>query len=284
MDWKKLGLKILYPRLAVIIFLLPISVVGLVYSLTYLEATSIVAVLSYVLSFYTLLVISVKTPNLIKWFKTVKQENKYVRKFFNDQRLRLNISLYSALIFNVAFALFQLALGFKHQSYWFYSLFLYYVFLGLIRFMLVKHTVKYKPNEREAIEKIKYVLCGWLLIVMNLALGVIIFFLVYHNRTFYHHMITTIAMAVFTFTSFILAIINLIRFRKYKSLVCSAVRNVNLIAGCVSMLILETTMLTTFGEVSSQTFRQVILSLTGFAVVVVAITIAITMIVKRKNK
>ena len=284
MDWKKIGLKILYPRLAVIILLLPISVVGLVYSLVHLDRASIIAIISYVLSFYLLIIVCLRVPKMVKAFKNLKEQNKYVKQFFEDARFRMNVSLYSAFIFNVAFALFQLALGFKHQSYWFYSLCIYYVLLGLIRFVLVKHTVKYKPNERESLEKIKYVLCGWLLLVMNLALGVIIFFLVYHNRTFYHHMITTIAMAVFTFTSFILAIINLIRFRKYKSLVYSAVRNVNLIAGCVSMLILETTMLTTFGEVSSQTFRQVLLSLTGCAVVVVAITIAITMIVKRKNK
>lgn len=283
MDWKKIGLKFIYPPLAVIICLLPISVACLIYSLVYLNSTSIIAIVSYVISFYVLVTVCLRVPKMVQAFKNIKEKNRYVKQFFEDVRFRMNISLYSALIFNLAFAIFQLGIGFKHQSYWFYSLSFYYVLLGCIRFILVKHTVKYKPNEKKELEKIKYVLCGWLLLVMNLALGVIIFFMVYHNRTFYHHMITTIAMAAFTFTTFIFAIINLIRFKKYKSPAYSAVRNVNLIAGCVSMLILESTMLTTFGDASSPMFRQIILSLSGLAVVVVAITISISMLIKGKN-
>jgi hypothetical protein len=54
-------------------------------------------------------------------------------------------------------------------------------------------------------------------------------------------MITTIAMAAFTFSTFIIAIINLVRYKKYKSPVYSAIKIVSFIAGCVSMLTLETT-------------------------------------------
>ena len=46
------------------------------------------------------------------------------------------------------------------------------------------------------------------------------------------------------------------------------------------MLTLETTMLTTFGTTETLLFSQIILSLTGVAVIVFAITMAIIMIVK----
>ena len=46
------------------------------------------------------------------------------------------------------------------------------------------------------------------------------------------------------------------------------------------MLTLETTMLTTFGTNETLLFSQIILSLTGVAVIVFAITMAIIMIVK----
>ena len=279
-DWKKIGLNLLYPHIAVIICLLPISIAFLVLSLIYLGTESILAILSYLLAFYVLLVICFRVPKMITFFKTFKQENKYMQKWFSDVHLRMNVSLYGSLIWNVAFAIFQLGLGFYHKSFWFYSMFAYYVMLGVMRFFLVKHTRKYKANEETTVEVKKSILCGYLLIAMNLALAVIVFFMVYWNKTFYHHMITTIALAAYTFFTFTFAIINLVKYRKYKSAVYSSAKTISLIAGAVSMLTLEATMLTTFGTNESPLFSQLMLSLTGAAVIGFAITMAIIMIVK----
>ena len=279
-DWKKIGLNLLYPHIAVIICLLPISVAFLVLSLIYLGTESILAILSYLLAFYVLLVICFRTPRIIKFFKTFKKENKYMQKWFSDVHLRMNVSLYGSLIWNVAFAIFQLVLGFYHKSFWFYSMFAYYVTLGVMRFFLVKHTRKFKANEETTIEVKKSILCGYLLIAMNLALAVIVFFMVYWNKTFYHHMITTIALAAYTFFTFTFAIINLVRYKKYKSPIYSSAKTISLIAGAVSMLTLEATMLTTFGTNENALFSQIMLSLTGVAVIGFAITMAIIMIVK----
>ena len=279
-DWKKIELNLLYPHIAVIICLLPISVAFLVLSLIYLGTESILAILSYLLAFYVLLIISFRVPKMITFFKTFKQENKYVKKWFSDVHLRMNMSLYGSLIWNVAFAIFQLVLGFYHKSFWFYSMFAYYIMLGVMRFFLVKHTRKYKANEEIQIEIKKSIVCGYLLIAMNLALAVIVFFMVYWNRTFYHHMITTIALAAYTFFTFTFAIINLVKYRKYKSPVYSSAKTISLIAGAVSMLTLESTMLTTFVTTESPLFSQIMLSLTGVAVIGFAITMAVIMIVK----
>ena len=97
---------------------------------------------------------------------------------------------------------------------------------------------------------------------------------------FKHHMITTIAMATFTFLTFTFAIIDLVRYRKYQSPVYSAAKTINLIAGCVSMLTLETAMLTTFGTADNPLFHQIILAATGVAVIGFALTMAVMMIVK----
>ena len=115
---KKICFNFLYPHIAVIIFLFPIAVAFLVLSLIYFEAESILAILSYLLSFYVLLVICFRMPTIFQFFKTFKRENKYAKKYFNDVQLRINISLYGTLIWNVAFAIFQLVLGFYHKSFW----------------------------------------------------------------------------------------------------------------------------------------------------------------------
>lgn len=97
-------------------------------------------------------------------------------------------------------------------------------------------------------------------------------------------MITTIALAAYTFFTFTFAIINLVRYKKYKSPVYSSAKTISLIAGAVSMLTLETTMLTTFGADTSPLFNQIMLSLTGVAVIGFAITMAIIMIVKGRKQ
>lgn len=283
MDWKKFGLSLLYPYIAVVICLLPISVICLILSLIFLGPESIVAILSYLLAFYVLLVICLRVPRIIKFFKTFKNENKYMQKWFSDVHLRMNVSLYGSLIWNVAFASFQLCLGFYHKSFWFFSMFAYYIILGVMRFFLVKHTRKYKANEQAEIEVKKSIFCGWILIVMNFSLALIVFFMVYWNRTFYHHMITTIAMATYTFVTFTFAIINLIKFRKYKSAVYTSAKIIALISGAVSILTLEATMLTTFGTNESPLFSKIMLSSTGVAVIGFSITMAIIMIVKGKK-
>ena len=283
LSWKKVGLSLIYPHVAVIICLLPISVAFLVLSLIYLGTKSVLAILSYLLSFYVLLVICFRIPKIVQFFKKIKHENKYIRKWFTDVHLRVNVSLYGSLIWNVAFAIFQLVLGFIYKSFWFYSMFAYYIILAIIRFSLVKHTTKYKANEETEIEIKKYILSGWLLLFINIALAVIVFFMVYFNKTFYHHMITTIAMAAYTFFTFTFAIINLVKYRKYNSPVYMAAKSISLIAGAVSMLTLETTMLTTFGTNESPLFTQIMLSSTGIAVIGFAISMATIMLVKGKK-
>ncbi len=283
-DWKKIGLKLLYPHLAIIICLLPISVAVLVLSFVYLGTESILAIVSYLLSFYVLLVICFRIPAMIKFAKKMKKENKYLLKYFSDVRLRVNISLYGSLVFNVAFAVFQLCLGFYHKSFWFYSMFAYYIILAIMRFFLVRHTRKYKAKEQFEIELKKSIICGWLLLFMNLALAVIVVFMVYFGRTFEHHMITTIAIAAYTFLTFAFAIVNLIRYKKYESPVYSSAKVISLIAGAVSMLTLEATMLTTFGGNEATYFKPLMLSLTGAAVIGFAITMAIILLVKGHKK
>ena len=186
---------------------------------------------------------------------------------------------------NTAYAVLQLGLGFYHASFWYYSMAGYYISLGIMRFFLVRHTRRHEPGEKLRQELVKYRNCGIIFLVMNLALSLMIFFMVYWNRTFKHHEVTTIAMAAYTFTSFTLAIINMIKYRKYKSPVYSASKTINMASACVSVLTLEATMLTTFGDgTMSVMTRRIFLGATGGAVSVFVVVMAIYMIVEGSKK
>lgn len=285
MDWKKLGRHILFPHPAIMLVLIPVATVFLVYSLVFLGTESLASYISYVLAFYTLTVWCIKIPKLIRFFKVFKSENKYVRLWQEDARLRVNVSLYGTLMFNTAYAVLHLGLGFYHASFWYYSMAGYYISLAIMRFFLVQHTRRHKPGERMQEELIKYRNCGMIFLVMNLALSVMIFFMVYWNRTFKHHEITTIAMATYTFTSFALAIKNVIKYRKYNSPVFSAAKAISLASACVSMLTLESTMLTTFDDGTLDILgRQIMLGASGGVISVFIVAMAIYMIVQSSRK
>lgn len=215
----------------------------------------------------------------------LKKLKKYARQWKEDTRLRINVSLYGSLILNVAYAVFQLWLGFWHHTFWYYSLAGYYVALGTMRFFLVRYTSRHKPGENMREELVKYRVCGITFLIMNLALTLIIFFMVYWNRTFIHHEITTITMATYTFTALTLAIINMVKYRKLGSPVYSASKAINLAAACVSMLTLESTMLTTFDDgTMNLTTRRIMLGATGGVVSVFIIIMAIYMIAQSNKK
>lgn len=283
-DWKKLGINLLYPHIAVIICLFPAAVVCLILSLIYLGSDSVLAIMAYLLAFYELLIICFRLPKIINFFKRFKNENKHAKKWFSDVHLRMNVTLYGSLVWNVAFAIFQLVLGIYHKSFWYYSMFAYYFLIGIMRVFIVSHTRKFKPNENMQTELKRFIIVGWLLLFMNLALAVILFFMLYYNKTINHHEITTIAIAAYTFLTFTFAIINLIKYKKYKSPVYSSAKIISLVAGAVSMLTLENTMLAAFGSSETAGFRQLMLSLTGIVVIGFAIIVAILMIKKGRQE
>lgn len=278
MDWKKLVKAILFPPTAIMLILIPIATVFLIYALVFMGQDSIPAIASYVLAFYTLMVWCIQLPRLIPMFRKFQEENKYARRWLEDRQLRMQVSLYGALYFNTAYALLQLGLGFWHHTFWYYTLAGYYICLAVMRFFLVRYTRSHKPGENQKEELIRYRNCGIVLLLMNLTLSVMVFFMIYWNRTFHHHEITTIALATYTFTSFTLAIINLIKYRKLKSPVYSAAKVVSLASACVSMLTLEAAMLTAFGATMDDVTRKLFLGLTGFAVCGFIILMALNMI------
>lgn len=285
MDPRKIGKALLFPHIAIMIILLPIASAFLVYSMVFLGTASVPAIASYVLSAYTLTVWCFRVPYLISLFKSFKNENKYIRIWRDDDRLRINISLYGSFIWNMAYAAFQLGLGLYHHSFWFCSLAGYYTCLAVMRFFLVRHTRAYKRGERMRAELVRYRACGIVFLVMNAALSLMVFFMVYFNRTFVHNEITTITMAAYTFTSFAFAIVNAVKYRKFNSPIYSAAKAISLVSAVVSVLTLESTMLNTFndGTMGALT-RKLFLGISGGVIVVFVAVMAIYMIGQSNKK
>lgn len=195
MMWKKMIRAFLLPPMAIPIILLPVATVLLISAMTRTESDSVFAIVSYVLSAYTLTVWCFRIPDIIRFCKTFKNENKYAKLWLEDTRLRVNVSLTASFLWNTGYSLFQLGLGIYHHSAWFYSLAVYYFSLALMRFFLVRHSTKNLPGEKMREEFSRYRICGYVFIVMTTALSVMMFYMIHLGRSVEHHEITTITMA-----------------------------------------------------------------------------------------
>lgn len=282
--FKKICKAMILPHVSVLFITVPVAIVLLVCSLTVFDPESIATYASYALSAYALTLVCVRIPGTIKFIKHLKNDNKYVVRYTSDAQLRVQISLCAALLFNFAYAIFQLGLGIFHGSFWFYSLALYYALLVIIRGSLLLKVRGMKASENQLAEFIRYRFCGIILLTMTLALTAMVFFMTYFGRGFTHHYITTIALAAYTFTSMTFAIINVVKYRKFESPVLSASRAISLAAAAVSMLTLETAMFSAFGTSEDTETQGMMTLLTGIAVCVFVATMAISMIIHSTKK
>lgn len=276
---KRILNKLLFPHSAIVVLFVPIAAGMLIYS--FLVNTPIPAVqyVSYILSAYTLITLCARIPFYVKKVKAVKESNKYVARYFSDVALRVKISLFGSFVTNTLYAVLQFALGVINQSVWFYALAGYYFLLAVIRYFLLRQTHKIMLGKNQVREYRQYRLCGIVLLMMDIALSVIAFYIVYQNRGFSYHYILTIAMAAYTFTAFTTAIVNIVRYRKYNSPIMSAAKQVNFAAALVSMLSLETAMLSAFGENETQIYKRTVTACTGVVVCITILGLALYMLV-----
>ncbi len=278
MDCKKIVRRLLWPHPAFTAVFSPCALALLVYSSLFLEPTAPFSIASYVLSFCALTLTVLRIPDVIRFIRRFRRENRYIVRYSADLRLRTTLSLRASLIFNAAYAVFQLGLGIFHRSAWFYSMAGYYCLLAFMKFLLSKHTARFEPGAQPEAEWRRHRLCGVCLLLTTLTLSIFIIYFVWKIRVFRHHEITTIAMAAFTFASLTMAAVNAFRSRNSASPVLTAVRSISLAAALVSVLTLENAMLTAFGQETDELFRRIMLSLTGAAVVTGVQIIAIRMI------
>lgn len=275
---RKIFNKLFFPHPAVVSIVVPAAAALLIYVFLFGLDEHPLAYAAYLFSAYALTLLCVKIPQLIRLLARMKEENKYVRRYTTDAHLRITLSLYSSLAMNTLYALLQLGSGLYYRSIWFYALSGYYALLALMRFFLLRDTRRSTLGQDQVSEFRRYRFCGIMLLLVNMALTVIITFIVWQNRGFAYSEILTIAMAAYTFAAMAAAIVNLVRYRRYESPVMLAAKAISLTAALVSLLSLETALFAAFDTASSPQFRQTMTAATGGVVSIVVLTMACYMI------
>ena len=87
-------------------------------------------------------------------------------------------------------------------------------------------------------------------------------------------------MAAYTFYTLTMAVINMVRCRRYNSPVLSAAKAISLAAALVSMLSLETAMLNAFGGADEAVFRRIMLAASGGVVCLAVLVMGLYMMAR----
>lgn len=200
-------------------------------------------------------------------------------RYLSDVGFRSEVSLYGGLLINLLYIAMKLFFGIRYRSAWFISLAVYYMFLAVMRFLLLHYMGKVPIGQNIASEFRRYRACGLVLLLMNQALVGIIVYIVHKNQGFSYPGLLIYAMATYAFYTIITAVINVVKSRKHGSPILSAAKAVNLTAALVSMLSLETAMLAQFGDDDSA-FRQVMTASSGGVISLIVLGMAVYMIVR----
>lgn len=279
-NWKAICKKLLFPPGWVMIVLTILSTGLLVPVLALNRVKNPIAYLTFVMSAYTLTVIVIFfIKTFPKYYKETKQkiyDHPLGNRYMTDAAFKVKISLYISLIINIAYSAFKLASGIYYSSFWWGAIAIYYIVLSIIRFLLLRHM---NHGEKNIVSQFRrYRLCGILMVVLNLTLSGIIFQMVWQNESYYYNEIMVIASACYTFYSVAISIVDIVRYRKYKSPVMSASKAIRFAAALVSLLTLETAMLALYG--TDDNFRLIMISLTGIGVCVIELAMSVYMIVR----
>lgn len=177
---------------------------------------------------------------------------------------------------NTAFGVFHGVLSFLERSVWFLVLAIYYVSLAIVRGGIL--TYRKKEGRDTQAQLRAYKRCGSFLIIISLALSIAVIQMVYINRTFSYAGLAIYAVAAYAFYKITIAIMNLVKYKKDADFSQRAVININLANAMVSMLALQTALLSQFG--TGETNKQIFNALSGSFVCLFTLGMGIFMVIR----
>lgn len=287
-DWKTLCIKILFPPAWMIIILTVISTISLVAVFVNGWELSLIAYVTYVISFYTLTVMCIVCWKVIPGYYRVLNErlheNIYADKYMTDVAFKTHIGLYSSLIINLIYVLVNAISGIIYDTYWFGIFAVYYGIIAVMRFLLVRY-VNENPIGQNYLGELKRArLCAGILLTVNFALSAAVLMMVYFDRGFSYQGFLIYVIALYTFYITTTAIIDMLKYRKYKSPVMSITKVIKMASALFSMLFLETAMFAQFGADTSPEEKRILIMATGAGISVAVVVMAIYMIVQTSKE
>ena len=233
------------------------------------------------MQYIKLLVKNDRIPVVVQLNKLL-HKSKFFGRYIDDKDFRTEISLYAGLAINLLYGVFKGATGALYGSAWLWSMGIYYLAIGGIRFMLMRGIGKQLQTGDTAAVKLHeyriYRRCGVMMLFMNITVAGLAIQMIWQNKANKYSRTVVIISAAYTFYSFILAFVNMISFRKRNNAILLAAKDLTFCGAVMSMLSLQTSMLYAFDE-GRDGFRQMFNSITGGFVIAIVLGISTYMMI-----
>lgn len=288
--------RLLFPPKQVLCALPPIVFSALVCLFALGDTKSPAAYLLYFLSAYALTILIAGLPRIKQAVKRKKdhwkQTSRLLKKvegtalgsrYLHDRSFRESVSLYQSMALNFLYVLFRVITGICHPSLWLVTLAVYYLLLGALRANLIfsyRKAQKLPEANRLPLEYRCYRRTGCLLLLLNLLMGVMVWQMVMENSAFSYPGAIIYLSALYTFLLMSRAVVDLVKFRKQARPILSAAKILNLVAGMMSVLGLQTALISRFSKAGEESFRFLMNALVGSAVYLSVIVTAAFMLLR----
>lgn len=252
----------------------------LIYVFTnHIENTPITYI-SYILSFYALLIFLVWLYKVYKFSnESIKKSNIY-HIYQKNPLIVTKISMYASFICNLIYGIFKFIIGIYYMSWWFITFAVYYLLLCIMKISIAKNIKNEKSNLKDEYKKLKST--GIILLFLNLILVGIIILIISQDQIISYNGYIIYAVALYDFGLIISAIVNVIKFRKDHSPILVASKCINLTVAMISMISLEVAMITQFGDNSH--LKVIMTGTMGVVICIINTVMAVFMVVKANNK
>ena len=198
---------------------------------------------------------------MIKRITQIIEKTALGRKLLEDNLFRTLLFTAVNMGINLLYGIINGILGIAYASSWYYTMFAYYILLGLIKLYVV--TAHQRADERTFCRKAPRVAgVGILLVAVILTMVVMLTISGAVGRK--RNIVVMITIATFTFIIVISTAINTVKAHRKKDMLTIILRDIACSSAVGSVLSLERSMLTTFGEGADST-RFVIEGITGLA-------------------
>lgn len=207
----------------------------------------------------------------------IQKPKKYLARFASDKQFRDSVALHGTFLLNAGYAVFKFVTGVIYSSVWLAAISFYYVILSMIRFNLLRGMRQNSKDETMLSALKKYRFTGFSLFVMDFAVAIMLFQMIWQNRAFEYPGHIVYAIAFYTFYRVVWAFIDFIKHGNSLDPIQNAAKNVNLSMALVALFVLQTTLLAKFGSERSG-FRRGINILSGLVLLLGVFVIAVRMI------
>lgn len=193
-----------------------------------------------------------------------------VNRWKSEYEFKTVINSSVSFLITFVFALYNAFLGVRYETIWNLSISVYYIFLVVIRSIIIRQEHLFLTKSVDNRQRI-HTIASIMLILMNLALIMPITLMVINKKNVSTGMIPAISIAAYTTFKITMASINLRKSKKSDDLLIKDLRNINFIDALVSVLTLQNTLISVKGENSRpEMFRlSAVSSSIGLAVIII---------------